>query len=52
MNFQRRGEWVYLSFGDFRPFGFLQHGGWFCLSLPWWKRFLWDVPKQRGWRWG
>jgi len=43
--------WFYFAINGWQPFRFLQHGGWVCLSLGWLKRYLWDVPKARGWRW-
>jgi len=44
--------WYYVSIFGWQPFAFLMHGGWIFLSFAWFKRFIWDVPKQRGWRWG
>lgn len=46
------GGWFYLSVYGFRPFKFLQHGGWACLNAKWFWRFLVVVPRSRGWRWG
>lgn len=48
----------YVAAGGWRPFAFLQHGGWFYASLRhpirmarWWWRFCVVIPKSRGWRW-
>ena len=48
---KKEGGWIYLAFGGWQPFKWLQHGGWICLSFPWFWRFTITVPRQRGWRW-
>jgi hypothetical protein len=50
----KRGDpgWWYVSIYGRRPFRFLMHGGWVFLNWSWLKRFLIDVPRERGWRWG
>jgi hypothetical protein len=44
--------WYYVSVCGIRPFKFLMHGGWVYLNPRWLWRFLWVVPKERGWHWG
>lgn len=49
--FHKRGGWYYFAVGGWQPFKFLQHGGWIYLSAAWFKRFAFDIPRARGWRW-
>jgi hypothetical protein len=44
-------RWFYFAVGEWQPFKFLMHGGWFTFNLKWFKRYAWDIPKKRGWRW-
>ena len=45
-------RWVYIAIGKWQPFAKLMHGGWIYLNWRWLWRFLYVVPKERGWRWG